>query len=159
MIEAEATIAVSSMKRYMAIAQEAGPLIELMEALGEEGLDAEGRQAMEMLALVSQLIGDVVPIVAALSGSPEYKLIATLQPESLRTDVDQLDGEATLLAKIQRVLGPDERHTILDLIPGVRGFPTSQRREMEEGMENTPDLPDMIIGPPAARVTVVAIYR
>jgi hypothetical protein len=114
---------------------------------------------MDMLTVISQLMGDVVPIVAPLSGSSEYKLIASLQPDSLRTDVDQLDGDATVLAKIQRVLGPDERHTMLDLIPGVRGLTASQRREMEEGMENTPDLPDMIIGPPAARVTVVAIYR
>lgn len=159
MIEADATIAVSTMKRYMAIAQEAGPLIEFMEAFGEEGLDDESRQAMELLTVIGQIMGDLVPIVAALSGSPDYKLIASLRPDSLRTDVDQLDGDATVLAKIQRVLGPNERHTMLDLIPGVRGFTPSQRREMEEGMENTPDLPDMIIEPPAARVTVVAIYR
>jgi hypothetical protein len=158
-IEAESSIAVSTMKRYMALAQEAGPLINLMETFGEEGLDAESKQAMEMLAAIGQLIGDVVPIVASLSGSPDFKLIASLQPENLRVEIDQLDGEATVLAKIQRLLGPNERHTIIDLIPGFRSFPAAQRREMEEGMENTPDLPDMIIDPPAARVTVVAIYR
>jgi hypothetical protein len=143
----------------MTLAQEAGPLMQFMEALGEEPLDAEGKEAMAMLAGISELIGDVVPVVAALSGSPEYKLIASLDPASLRVDVDQLDGEATVLAKIQRILAPDERHTMIDLIPGIRSFPAAQRREMEEGLENTPDLPDMVIEPPAARTTIVAIYR
>ena len=140
-IEAECNVSVSTIKRFSSLAQEVGYLMSMLEEVGEGGLDAESRQAMEMLTAMGGLLGNSVPIVAALAGSPDYKLIAALEPAYLRVEVDQLDGEATVLAKIHKKLAPDERHTMIDLIPGFRGLPPAQRREMEEGLENTPDLP------------------
>jgi hypothetical protein len=159
LIEAEAVVRVSSLVRFMTLAQGAAPLMELLESIGEETLDEEGREAMSMFSMLGQVVGNSVPIVAPLAGSPDYKLLASLQPENLRVAVDLLDGDATVLAKIHRKLRPDERHTAIDLIPGIRAFPEAQRREFAEGMENTPDAPDMVIEPPAAHVTVVPIYR
>jgi hypothetical protein len=38
-------------------------------------------------------------------------------------------------------------------------LPRAQRREFEQGMKNEKDFPDAVIGPPAAIVTPVAVYR
>ena len=136
-IEAECNVSVSTIKRFSSLAQEVGSLMSMLEEVGEGGLDAESRQAMEMLTAMGGLLGNSVPIVAALAGSPDYKLIAALEPAYLRVEVDQLDGEATVLAKIHKKLAPDERHTMIDLIPGFRGLPPAQRRDGGRPGEHT----------------------
>jgi hypothetical protein len=132
--------------------------MELMQAFGET-VDDETRETMSSIAMVGPMIGNAVPITAHAAGCPGFKLVASLTPAHLRVDIDQLDGESTLLGKIQRKLGPEERYTALDFIPGIRSLLPSDRREMEADFSNSPDFPDLIIEGPLAVVTPIAIYR
>jgi hypothetical protein len=157
-LEVEASISVSSLAKYMNLVQQAGPLMGLMEAIGEE-VDDETKSAMSMIGMFGQMLGNAVPIVARAVGAPEFKFVATLNPAHVRPDVDQLEGEATLLAKIQRKLDASERYTVLNLIPGIRALPSSERREMEADLSNSPEFPDMVIDGPLAVTTAIAVYR
>jgi hypothetical protein len=114
---------------------------------------------MSSIAMIGPMLGNAVPITAHAAGSPDCKVVASLTPAHLRVDIDQLDGEATLLGKIQRKLGREERYTALDFTPGIRGLLPKDRREIEADFSNSPDFPDMILEGPLAVVTPIAIYR
>jgi hypothetical protein len=132
--------------------------MQLMETVGES-IDDETKAAMSMIGMFGQVLGNAIPIVARATGAPNYKFVTSLTPSSLRAELDQLDGEATILAKIQRKVGPDGRYTLFDSIPGVRGLPEKERREIEADLSNSPEFPDAITEGPLAVVTAVAIYR
>jgi hypothetical protein len=157
-VELQASISVSTLARFATIAQQAGPLLELVQAFGET-VDDETRDAMASLRTIGPLLGSGIPITARVAGSPDFKVVATLRPPHLQVEPDQLDGEATLLAKIQRKLSAQERYTALEAIPGIRGLPAKDRREMEADLSNSPDFPDMVVEGPLAVVTPIAIYR
>jgi hypothetical protein len=156
-IEAECRVAVSPLVRYADLVQQLGPLLQMMEALGEE-IDPETQTAMAGLNLLGQIAGKV-PVIARASGSPKFKFVASLEPDKLRVHLDELEGESTMLAKIQRKLAKSEKLTVLDSIPGLSGLPREARREIERGLKNDKTMADAVITAPAAVVTPIAAYR
>jgi hypothetical protein len=158
LVEVDTAVSVSTLVRYQQLVEQAGPLIELMQAVGES-VDAETKAAMSLMGTFGQVMGNAIPIVARATGAPDFKFVASLTPAHVRTELDQIDGESTLLAKIQRKVGPEDRYTLFDSIPGVRGLPQKERKEIEADLSNSPEFPDMITEGPLAVVTPVAIYR
>jgi hypothetical protein len=158
-VEVEASITVSSLKKYADLATQIAPLVKVMESFGE-GLDAETESALAGMASLGQLT-DKVPVVAASAGAPKYKFIASLEPSNVRVELGELEGEATLLAKIQRKLRPGENYTLFDSIPGLGQLPREVRREMDRELSEDENeaFPDAVIRPPAAVVTAIALYR
>jgi hypothetical protein len=158
LVEVDAAVSVSTFVRYQQLVEQAGPLMDLMQAVGES-IDDETKEAMAMMSTFGQVMGNAIPIVARPTGAPDFKFVTSLTPAHLRVDLDQLDGESTILAKIQRKVGPEGRYTLFDSVPGVRGLPEKERQEIEAGLSNSPELPDAITEGPLAVVTAVAIYR
>jgi hypothetical protein len=158
LIEVETVVAVSTFARYAQLGQQMGPLMDVMQAFGEP-IDEEAKAALAMLGNVGQMLGSATPFVGRAPGAPEFKFVGSVTEAGLRLDLDQLDGEATLAAKIQRKLTADERYTILDFIPGIRGLAAHERAEMEKDLANSPEMPDMVTEGPLAVVTPIAIYR
>jgi hypothetical protein len=95
--------------------------------------------------------------VARAAGATKFKFIATLQRASLRVGLEELEGEVTLFATIQRKLRTGEKYTVLDSMAGIAlsALPRAERRKMEASMENdSKDFPNAVIGAPAAVVTL-----
>jgi hypothetical protein len=157
-IEVEVVVAVSTFARYAQLGEQMGPLMEVMQAIGEP-VDDETKTALAMFGNLGQMLGSATPFVARVPGAPEFKFVGSVTAPGLRVELDQLDGEATIAAKIQRKLTADERYTILDFIPGIRGLAAHDRAEMEKELTNSPEMPDMVIDGPLAVVTPIAIYR
>jgi hypothetical protein len=111
---------------------------------------------------VGQAFGGKLPVVARAAGATKFKFIATLQRASLRVGLEELEGEVTLFATIQRKLRTGEKYTVLDSMAGIAlsALPRAERRKMEASMKkDSKDFPDAVIGAPAAVVTPVAVYR
>jgi hypothetical protein len=156
--EVDGTVAVSTIARYSHLVEQVGPFMELMQAMGES-VDDETKEAMTAVGMFGSILGNSVPIVAKAAGAPDYRFASTLIPSALRVELDQLDGDATILGKVQRLLGPGDTYTIFDLMPGFRGLPTAQRQELEKDLTNSPEFPDMVVTGPLAVLTPVAVYR
>jgi hypothetical protein len=158
-LEIEADVAVSSLRKIAELAGAFEPLMKIADLAGEPiQMDKEAQAGLSMLTSIGKLTAKV-PIVARAAGAPDYKFIASLEPAKIKVELDELEGEATLIAKVQRKLRPGETHTILDAIPGISALPRDQRREVIKGLENSAEFPDLVIPSPATIVTPIAIYR
>jgi hypothetical protein len=157
-IEVESVISASTLTKFATLAEQVTPLVEAMEALGES-VDTETREAMDGMRSLGDLFGKKVPIISRAAGAPKFKFIASLEADKVRVDLDELEGEATLLAKIQRKLAPSEKHTVIESMPGMGSLPRALRRSVQADIKNEKELPDLVIRAPAAVVTPIAIYR
>ncbi len=132
------------------------PVSELATAFGEQ-LDAETETVMEQIGMLIGLL-KAVPAIAEAAAAPRFKFIAPLEPESLRVALDDLDGEATMMATVERKLKPSEKWSLLDAM-GLGMIPREHRREVERGLRQVKELRDSVVSAPAALVSPVARYR
>jgi hypothetical protein len=157
-VEVEAVIASSTISRLSSLAEQVGPLLQVMQAMGED-VDDSTREAMTGIQSVGDMFGSNVPVIARAAGAEKYKFITNLDRSRLLVSVDQIDGEATVCGKIQRILKPSEKYTLFESLPGMGALPREMRREMQRGVKNEKDLPDAVVSGPAAVITPIAIYR
>jgi len=156
-VELHGVVSVASFIKFAALAQQAAPLMSLFGAFGEQA-DPEAEAALAGLAALGQTTTKV-PVVVRAADAKRYKFIASLEGSNIRVGLDELEGEATLFAKIQRKLGSTERHTILDDLAGLSNLPREERRKIQRGLKNDASMPDAVISPPAVVVTPIAIFR
>jgi hypothetical protein len=106
---------------------------------------------------------DWIPVVAKPIGSPKYRFLARLDRRKLLVDPMEIEGEAMLFGKLQRILGKGEELPVADVFPAWSALPIAKRRELE-GKLRAADfarfgLGETTIRPPGALLTAVAIYR
>jgi len=111
------------------------------------------------LGALSALFGKSMPLIVRASGSPEFKFVGQIRQDHVRVELAELEGEATMLGTIQRKLRTNERYTPLDSIPAMAALPPELKRQFSQDLENEEELPDMVVLPPAAVVTPIAVYR
>jgi hypothetical protein len=158
-IEVEGTVAVSSLIKLADLAEQMESLAPTIEAISDEPMmDADTLQAMRGISAFGGIFGARVPLVVR-AAERRFKFIADLDRSNLRTDLGVLEGEATVFGKIQRKLRPSDKWTLLDSIPGLASLPPALRQQMQKDVKNEEELPDLVIRPPAAILTPVAIYR
>lgn len=141
----------------------AAPLIDLMRSLPKELLPdtfdaAEADKMSKQLPLMEQLAEAFtqapVPCIVSLAGAPRYSFFAELLRDALLADLGDLEGEATVLAKIQRFIEKGRPETLgagpMPSVPVNR----EQRRQQKDGGPMT-----VRVSWPAAVISVVGIYR
>ncbi len=158
-LEIEADLSVATMHKLIEAAGALEPMMAMAEMLGESlDLDDETQMGIQAVTSIGQMTTKV-PVVARPAGAPEFSFIASLEPDKLRVETGELEGEATVVAKIQRKLRENDRYSFLDSLPVLSALPREQRREALKGLENSDDMPDMVITAPAAVVTPIAVFR
>jgi hypothetical protein len=158
-LEIDATIELSVIAQLGGIAESFDSMVAVMNSAGQE-IDIEGLETIKAFSALSGLM-KAIPVLARPTGAPEYTFIASLKPDALRIDQDQLNGEATILGTLQRRLRADEVWSIFDAF-GLAGLPQSLRKQMQQSMAQTDDdseIGAMVVKPPAALLNPIAIYR
>lgn len=150
----ESVLEISSIYQASEMASSVGPLVALMETVGET-VDAETQEAISGMTRFSEALKDI-PVVAHAAGAPKYKFICPLKRDYLREDLGALAGECIVVGSLQRRLKPTERYSILDSL-GASGLPRAQRRQAERDIKKGAS--DLVIRAPAALLTPLAIYR
>jgi hypothetical protein len=112
-VEVESVVSASSVTKFATLAEQITPLMEAMEIFGES-VDNETREAFAGMRSLGELFGTKIPIVARAAGAQKFKFIANLEADKVRVGLDELEGEATLLAKIQRKLVASDKHTVFE---------------------------------------------
>lgn len=138
------------------------PLLNLMQLLGQDPLaDQQSKTAFEGMRAVGKSIEDrPVPIIFEAVSTPRYSFVAHLPKKYIRRDLIELQGEATVFGKIQRILPKGERLEVFSLVPSLTGAASlnrKQRRKMQKSA-NDNQVTEEVKGP-AIIITPVAVYR
>lgn len=138
------------------------PLIDLMTLLGQDPLaDDQTRIAFEGMRAVGRSIEDrPIPIIFEAISAPKYTFVAHLPKKYIRRDIVELEGEATVFGKIQRILSKGESLEAFSLVPSITSaatFNRQQRRKMQKSAA-AKQITEEVKGP-AIVLTPVAVYR
>jgi hypothetical protein len=133
-----------------------------MKLLGQDPLaDDQSRVAFEGMRAVGKSIEDrPIPIIFEAISTRKYTFVAHLPKKYIRRDIVELEGEATIFGKIQRILSKGESLEAFSLVPAITGAASlnrQQRRKMQKSAA-TNRVTEEVKGP-AIVLTPVAVYR
>ncbi|KPV50449.1 hypothetical protein SE17_26895 [Kouleothrix aurantiaca] len=138
------------------------PLLDLMQFLGQDPLaDQQAKTAFEGMRAVGKSIEDQpIPIIFEAVSTPRFTFVAHLPKKYIRRDLIELQGEATVFGKIQRVLPKGERLEVFSLVPSLTGATSINRQQRRKMQKNANDnqVTEEIKGP-AIILNPVAVYR
>jgi hypothetical protein len=161
--EVETKLEVPAMLRLASMLEGFEAFAEVLKVAGGEGLnlDEDAAEGLAMVGALRSMLSEQ-PVFARPVGAATYCFIAPLKPASLRVGFDELEGEATLYATIDKKLAKGETWSLLDVM-GLGGLPRSARREVEKNLKVAGDLKgfgvDGVVRAPAAVVSPIAIFR
>lgn len=139
------------------------PLMSIMAAFGEDSLtDPKDRVAFEGMTAIAKLVeGKPVPILFEAASTPGFTFVANLPRRYLRCQPSDLEGEATVVGKAQRILTKGKKVEAFSLFPAFSSSLPSvsreRRRQMQREMVKR-RLAEVVRGP-AVVLTPLAIYR
>ncbi len=159
-VEVDARIRESGLQKMMGLLQSFSAVAPVLQQMGKlEDSSAEGLEAMTAFGSLNQSLA----VIGRVSGAVGFQVGLELDPA--HTLADSWDVDATVLLKVQRVLGPDESQVIGDPFGGLmKLMPDADRGKLLESL-NTPEANkfgisgDTEIHYPAVLGTPIAIYR
>lgn len=163
LLEAAVNLRFSKLSQMFEMVDSVSELGNIFEQVsGQSVIDSSAIEAISGFKRLSILqnnkgVNCVMPFIR----NDDYKLIATLKTEFMRTTVENMAGEITVFGKITRLLQPNERFEMVDFLPDFQKMPLNreQKRNMPKKSQiSPPELKDTIKGP-AAIVNVLAIYK
>jgi hypothetical protein len=140
-----------------------GPLIDIMRnlpaSMRPEGFDpAEADKISDQLPVIQGFTKHFedapIPCIFTPVRLPRYKFFAELSREHLVVDLDDLEGEVTVLAKIQRMIPKGRPETLGGGILPQVALNREQRRKQKTEQPMT-----VRLSHPAAVVTAIGVYR
>ncbi len=161
-VEIGVDLSLPKMSVFMDSIPQLSQMLSMVElATGKAPLDERGQQKVAALRDWSQLdAGAGVPVLMRFAGSPEYSLVAHLNPSHIKVDKNRLGGEATILCKIQRKLGDNQEYELFNIMQIMERFAINDeiKRRIAESMSALPNEFRETINPPAAIVIPLGIY-
>jgi hypothetical protein len=154
-LEVEASVTVPLLVQ-LGLLMASAPVEEIAEAFGEK-IDAKTAETMEQMGSVMGLL-KAVPVIGEATGASRFKFIALLSPDFLRVSLDDLSGDVTIFATLDRKLKQREKWSVLDAM-GLGMLPRSLRKDFERSVTQTKEFRDMVVTGPAAVVSPIALYR
>lgn len=139
------------------------PMVEIMQALGEVPLKEQRELAMfkGISILGEQAEKQNVPLIFETESTKGYTFVCQLQRPFIRTDLNNLVGEADVIGKVQRIIPKGNQEEIYSLIPAFDSYLSTLNREQKRKFMNDKkksNLAEVIKGP-AMIITPLAIYR
>lgn len=137
-------------------------LVDLMKLLGQDPFpDEQGRIAFEGFRAVGQSIEDrPIPLIFEAASTPGFTFVAHLSKKYLRREMLELQGEASVFGKIQRIIPKGERLEAFSLVPTMTDAASlnrEQRRKMQKSAVKN-QITEEVKGP-AIIINPVAVYR
>lgn len=144
---------------------EFGNLAQLMPYFGQS-VDQETMDQLDGFSRLAAMkdTGDTY-IILSPDGAPSFKIVAKVGMQQLQRTKQDLEGEVTILGKVQRRLEKRETIDVFQLIRNtavLENLNRAQRRNMAKqgGRSSTTNSPiDEVIKYPALEVVPLAIYR
>jgi hypothetical protein len=101
-------------------------------------------------------------VIATVATANKNKMVAPLLRQHVRVSPESLEGEATILAKIQRKLRRGDVVSAVELFPGMNKLSPKQLADFDRTMQGPSgglDLGKSVISYPGVVVTPIALYQ
>jgi hypothetical protein len=151
-LEISGTLKIPEIVKMLGVAREFDkllPFIEQLGAAGEIGLSQDDREILGLIRMFGELGNP--------ESSPDYHFVTTLKRKFLEGNLAELEGEITILGKIQRKINEgDPPIGIEQLVPGLEGLRGLTGLSSHEPQQATDD--DLSIGHPACTLIPIGIY-
>jgi hypothetical protein len=104
-----------------------------------------------------------VPLIFEAASTPGFKFFAELSREYIKCSLSDMQGEATVFGKVQRILPKGQKLEVFSVVPDVSSMQNlnrEQRRKLQSNKKkaNRSNLVETITGP-AIVLIPVAVYR
>lgn len=139
------------------------PLLDIMETIGDNPLaDPKTKAMFEGMQGISKLNENrPIPLICNSVGTPGYKFICSLPQKYLQCTQEELNSEATLFGKIQRIIPKGQKYEVFSLVSAfsstIPNITKKQQKELQNDLEEK-GVSEIIEGP-AVLVIPLAIYR
>jgi predicted DNA-binding transcriptional regulator AlpA len=163
-VEAPVVIRLPGFHQISQIAAEFGKLMPLLEMGGvSPDMPPESQAIMRMMAEMHAASENApLTVIATATGNPRVKFLCRLGREFLQTETQAIEGEATILAKIQRKVRRGEHASAIE-IPAFKNLSAQKKREFDKIFDKPQiqglELGESTVGSPGAVATVLAVYR
>lgn len=157
MVAADCYVDIPSLSRTLANASALEGMADLMKMFAPEKVNGDVENTLGGIAKLSAFSNGNVVATGEL-GDGEAKLAFKLSQDSLRVPLEELEGEAVVIGRVQKKWPQGQRYSLLN-IPGLNVMSREDRRKMEKETkpENQPQ--GTFVEGPGASLSVVAIFR
>jgi hypothetical protein len=160
-LEIEANIRLPQSFELTQTIENFSPLLDIMTVLDQDPLsDPKTKMAFDGIRAVSKL-SESKPIPLLFHADPEgFSFVGYLPRKFLRCEPSELQGEATVFGKVQRILPKGKSLEVFSLLPDLSNLPNmnrEKRRKMQRDMSKQ-GLSEVVKGP-AIIIDILAIYR
>lgn len=139
------------------------PLMDIIAAFDEGAFaDPKSREMLKSMSAIAKRVEEKpIPILFEATSTRGFTFVAHLPRRYLRCPLSDLEGEATVIGKIQRILAKGTKYEVFSLFTAFPSFLPSlsrdQRNQMEREMVKQ-GLAEVVKGP-AIILAPLAIYR
>lgn len=143
--------AVGNVEALLPLIEQVNEIVEDDDAIDPRELAAVKRQIPALSGFARQASSAPVPCFVHLAPAPRYKFLARLRRTSMQCSVDELDGHAIVLGKLQRKLRKGESETVEEELLGIPKLSREMRRKTGQQYVR--------LTYPGAVITPIAIWR
>jgi hypothetical protein len=164
-LEISGTLKIPEIVKMLGVARDFDKLLPFIEQLGvagEIGLSQEDREMLRLIRMFGELGNpesspNAGVVVVELPASPGYRFVATLKRKFLEGNLAELEGEISILGKIQRkITEGDPPIGIGQLVPGLEGLRSLHDLGSHEPQQAADG--DLSISHPACTLIPIGIY-
>ena len=161
-LEIQANIKLPEAFSMLQLVDSISPLMDIMKAFDKDPLaDPKTRAAFEGIQAISKLSENQhIPLLFEATSTPKFRFVSQLPRKYLRCELTELQGEATVFGKVQRILQKEQKFEAFSMVPALASLPNltkQQRRKMQKDMADK-NIAEIVKGP-AIILTPVAVYR
>lgn len=157
MVTADCFVDIPSLSRTLANASALEGVADLMKMFAPEKVNGEVENTLGGLAKLSAFSNGNFVATGEL-GDGEAKLAFKLSQEALRVPLEELEGEAVVIGRVQKKWPAGQRYSLLN-IPGLNMMSREDRRKMEKETKPENQTQGTFVDGPGASLSVVAIFR
>lgn len=159
-IEVQANLKLPQIYQVMSVAAEIKPLADLFGSLGADiDMDANTNTAMQgLLALGKATNEKPLPLLFEPVVGRGYSFFCNLSRRYLRSEPNELIGEATVFGKVMRLIEKGTSEEVFTLLADIKSLPTISRQERRKLKNQKDGISERIKGP-AAIIHPIAIFR
>lgn len=162
-IEVPANLKISDTYKKIKTAGNITPFIEAFSALGmEEFSSREDEIALKGIKAIDNINNEQhVPIIMKAESTEGYVFTSKLNKKFIKCNLNDLENEVTIIAKIQRKFPKGKKEEVYSMIMGIDSFFEPQNREEKRKLRNSKkehNISDFVDGPGMVLIPI-AIFR
>ena len=159
LLELQCTIKVPEFFKMTQIVDAFAPMVDIFKAVDASMVDAKTEAAIKGFGGLSKMLSDKpIPLLFEPVSTPGYHFVADLRRQFLRCELSELQGEATVLGKVLRILVRSQTHEAFSLLPS--SFPNMDNKAQKQLQRDlkSKKLSETVRGP-GAIIAAVGVYR